>query len=75
MKPWFEVPREERKWELSIRQPDFVTAEHVGTAKDEMTKKKRLAVKKVPAGTFRGTEKNPTSGSSPRYTAEGVSYG
>ena len=41
-KPWFEVPREEWRWKLLIRQPEFVTPEMVEKAKQEVIKKKKL---------------------------------
>jgi len=41
-KPWHEVPREEWRWKLLIRQPEFVTSEIVERARQEVLKKKRL---------------------------------
>ena len=41
-KPWYEVPREEWKWKLLIRQLEFVTFEIVERAKQEVIKKKKL---------------------------------
>ncbi len=41
-KPWHEVPREEWRWKLLIRQPDFVTEEIVEKAREEIMKKKKL---------------------------------
>lgn len=39
-KPWYEVPREEWRWKLLIRMPDFVTSEIVEKAREEVFKKK-----------------------------------
>jgi hypothetical protein len=41
-KPWYEVPREEWRWKLLIRQPEFVTSEIVEKAKQEVINKKKL---------------------------------
>jgi len=41
-KPYTEVPREEWRWKLLIRQPEFVTPEIVEKAKQEVIKKKKL---------------------------------
>jgi hypothetical protein len=41
-KPALEVPREEWKWKLLIRLPDFVTLEVFEKTKEEVFKKKRL---------------------------------
>jgi len=41
-KPWYEVPREEWRWKLLIRQPEFVTPEIVEKAKQEVIKKKKV---------------------------------
>jgi len=41
-KPALEVPREEWRWKLLIRMPDFVTSEMVDKAKEEVFKKKRM---------------------------------
>jgi len=41
-KPYTEVPREEWRWKLLIRQPEFVTHEIVEKAKQEVIKKKKL---------------------------------
>jgi len=41
-KPWYEVPREEWRWKLLIRQPDFVTSEVVEKARQDVIKKKKL---------------------------------
>jgi len=41
-KPWHEVPREEWRWKLLIRQPEFVTSEIVEKARQEVVKKKKL---------------------------------
>ena len=39
-KPYTEVPREEWRWKLLIRQPEFVTSEIVEKARKEVVKKK-----------------------------------
>jgi len=41
-KPALEVPREEWRWKLIIRMPDFVTSEILEKAKEEVFKKKEL---------------------------------
>lgn len=41
-KPYTEVPREEWRWKLLLRQPDFVTSEIVEKARQEVLKKKKL---------------------------------
>ena len=41
-KQYTEVPREEWRWKLLIRQPDFVTEEIVEKAREEIMKKKKL---------------------------------
>lgn len=41
-KPWYEVPREEWRWKLLIRQPEFVTFEIVERARQKVMKKKKL---------------------------------
>jgi hypothetical protein len=41
-KPWHEIPREEWRWKLLIRQPEFVTSEIVEKVKQEVIKKKKL---------------------------------
>ncbi|MEW6456865.1 MAG: GyrI-like domain-containing protein [Acidobacteriota bacterium] len=41
-KPYTEVPREEWKWKLLIRQPEFLTSEIVEKAKQEVIKKKKI---------------------------------
>ncbi len=41
-KPWQEVPREEWRWKLLIRQPEFVTSEIVEKARQEVIKKKEI---------------------------------
>ena len=41
-KQYTEVPREEWRWKLLIRQPDFVTEEIVEKAGEEIMKKKKL---------------------------------
>ena len=43
-KPALEVPRNEWHWKLLIRMPDFVTSEMVNKAKDEVVKKKSIAL-------------------------------
>lgn len=43
-KPFLEVPRKEWYWKLLIRMPDFVTSEIVKNAKEEVFKKKGLAL-------------------------------
>jgi len=45
-KPASEVPREEWRWELLIRLPDFVTSEIVEKAKKEVFKKKSIELVK-----------------------------
>jgi hypothetical protein len=46
-KPALEVPREEWRWKLIIRMPDFVTSEILEKAKEEVFKKKELELIKV----------------------------
>lgn len=47
-KPWHEIPREEWKWKLLIRMPDFVTSDIVEKAKEEVFKKKGIElIKKI----------------------------
>ncbi|HEC75664.1 MAG TPA: hypothetical protein ENI33_00185 [Thermoplasmatales archaeon] len=41
-KPYTEVSREEWRWKLLIRQPEFVTSEIVERARQEVVKKKKL---------------------------------
>ena len=41
-RPWQEVPREEWRWKLLIRQPEFVTSEIVEKARQEVIKKKKI---------------------------------
>jgi len=41
-RPALEVPREEWRWKLLIRMPDFVTSEMVEKAKEEVFKKKGI---------------------------------
>lgn len=41
-KPYTEVPREEWRWKLLIRQPEFVTSEIVEKARREVIKKKKI---------------------------------
>jgi len=41
-KPYTEVPREEWRWKLLIRQPEFVTPEIVEKARQEVIEKKKL---------------------------------
>lgn len=41
-KPWYEVSREEWRWKLLIRQPEFVTSEIVEKARQEVIEKKRI---------------------------------
>jgi len=41
-KMWYDVPREEWRWKLLIRQPDFVAAEIIEKARQEVIKKKKL---------------------------------
>jgi len=41
-KPYTEVPREEWRWKLLIRMPEFVTSEIVEKARQEVIKKKKL---------------------------------
>ena len=41
-KPPLEVPREEWKWKLLIRMPEFVTSEYVEKTKPEVIKKKNI---------------------------------
>ena len=41
-KPYTEVPREEWRWKLLIRQPEFVTFEIVEKARREVIKKKKI---------------------------------
>lgn len=43
-KPFLEVPRKEWCWKLLIRMPDFVTSEIVKNVKDEVFRKKGLAL-------------------------------
>lgn len=44
--PALEVPREEWRWKLLIRTPDFVTSEMVEKAKEELLKKKGIGLVK-----------------------------
>jgi len=41
-KPWTEISREEWRWKLLIRQPEFVTYEIVDKAGQEVLKKKKI---------------------------------
>ena len=41
-KAYIEVPREEWRWKLLIRQPEFVTSEIVEKARQEVIKKKEM---------------------------------
>ena len=41
-KPWYEIPREEWRWKLLIRQPEFVTSKIFENGKQEVIKKKKL---------------------------------
>ncbi len=41
-KAYIEVPREEWRWKLLIRQPEFVTPEIVEKARQEVIKKKEM---------------------------------
>jgi len=41
-KPYTEVPREEWRWKLLIRQPEFVTPEIVEKARQEVIEKKKV---------------------------------
>ncbi|MHC1563893.1 MAG: GyrI-like domain-containing protein [Candidatus Hecatellaceae archaeon] len=41
-RPYIEVPREEWRWKLLIRQPEFVTSEIVKKARQEVMKKKKM---------------------------------
>ncbi len=41
-KPWYEVPRDEWRWKLLIRQPDFVTKEIVERAREEVIERKKM---------------------------------
>jgi hypothetical protein len=41
-KPWTEVPREEWRWKLLLRQPEFITSEIVEKARQEVIKKKKI---------------------------------
>jgi hypothetical protein len=43
-KPWIEIPREEWRWKLLIRQPEFVTSEIVERARQEVLKKKKIGL-------------------------------
>jgi len=43
-RPYLEVPREEWRWKLLIRQPEFVTSETVEAARGEVLKKKGMAL-------------------------------
>ena len=53
-KPWYEVPREEWKWKLFIRMPEFVNSEIVEKAGQETIKKKKLEmIKEVKFETMR----------------------
>lgn len=45
-KPYTEVPREEWRWTLLIRQPEFVTSEIVEKARQEVIKKKKIKMVK-----------------------------
>jgi len=49
-KPYTEVPREEWRWKLLIRMPDFVTSEIVEKARLEVMKKKKKKMKDVGGG-------------------------
>lgn len=40
-KPYTKVPREEWRWELLIRQPEFITSEIVERARQEVIKKEK----------------------------------
>lgn len=40
-KPWYKIPREEWRWKLLIRQPEFVTSKIVEKARQEVIKKKK----------------------------------
>lgn len=46
-RPYIEVPREEWRWKLLIRQPEFVTPEIVEKARQEVIKRKTKLVNKV----------------------------
>lgn len=41
-KPWYDIPREEYRWKLLIRQPEFLTLEIVERAKKDAIKKKKI---------------------------------
>jgi len=41
-KPCTEVPREEWRWKLLLRQPEFITSEIVEKARQEVIKKKKI---------------------------------
>ena len=43
-KPYTEVPREEWRWKLLIRQPEFITSEIVEKTKQEVIKKKKMEI-------------------------------
>ncbi|MEM4347263.1 MAG: GyrI-like domain-containing protein [Candidatus Altiarchaeota archaeon] len=45
-RPALEVPREEWRWKLLIRMPDFVTSDMVEKAKEEVFKKKGITLVK-----------------------------
>ena len=45
-KPYYEIPKEEWRWKLLIRQPEFVTQDTVEKAKQEVIKKKKLRLVK-----------------------------
>ena len=41
-KPFLEIPREDWKWKLMIRQPEFITFEIIEKARENVIKKKKL---------------------------------
>ncbi len=43
-KPYTEVPREEWRWKLLIRQPEFITSEIVEKARQEVMNKKKIKI-------------------------------
>lgn len=43
-KPWYEVPRQEWRWKLLIRQPEFVSPEVVEEARQEVIRKKGVGL-------------------------------
>lgn len=45
-KSFLDVPREEWRWKLLIRMPDFITSEIVERAKKEVLKKKKIEIVK-----------------------------